>query len=59
MEGGDTDTNASVTGALVGCYVGFKQLYQECEDWIDGLAYKQQLEQRTIKFIDIALKDIP
>ena len=38
-EGGDTDTNASVTGALLGCYLGYEVLYSECTDWIQGLAY--------------------
>ncbi|KAI8895502.1 ADP-ribosylglycohydrolase-domain-containing protein [Globomyces pollinis-pini] len=35
MAGGDADTNCAVAGALIGSYLGYKELP---EDWVSGLA---------------------
>ena len=36
MEGGDSDTNAAVAGALLGCKIGYNQLPQ---DWLAYVFY--------------------
>jgi len=43
MEAGDADTNATVCGALVGCWLGHKALPRE---WIQGLVHMNWLENK-------------
>lgn len=45
-EGGDTDTNAATSGALLGSYLGYDQLPV---DWLNGLPHKDWLENKINK----------
>ncbi|XP_070558794.1 ADP-ribosyl-[dinitrogen reductase] glycohydrolase-like [Ptychodera flava] len=47
-EGGDSDTNGAVAGALLGCKVGFKNLPHT---WIEGLLHKKWLDEKIKKFM--------
>ncbi|MBE9128778.1 MULTISPECIES: ADP-ribosylglycohydrolase family protein [unclassified Coleofasciculus] len=49
-EGGDADTNAAVAGALLGARFGYQSIEQE---WIEGLIYRQQLEERCESLIQL------
>ncbi|KAJ3179090.1 hypothetical protein HDU87_003046 [Geranomyces variabilis] len=40
LEAGDSDTNACVGGALLGCRIGYKALP---EDWVQGLSHGREL----------------
>ena len=48
-EGGDADTNAAVAGSLLGARFGYRGIESS---WVEGLIYKQQLEQRAEQLID-------
>jgi len=50
MEGGDSDTNASVAGALLGCKFGFSQLPQ---DWLMGLHQKEWLNEKVDRLLGL------
>jgi len=50
MEGGDSDTNGAVAGALLGCKLGYDQLP---EDWVNGLVNKQWLDQKVENFFKL------
>lgn len=50
MEGGDSDTNAAVAGALLGCKLGYSKLPQ---DWLNGLVNKAWLDEKVDKFLDL------
>ena len=47
--GGDTDTNASIVGSLVGALYGMKAIPQ---DLIDALPDKEEIRKRTEKFFE-------
>ena len=47
-EGGDSDTNAAVAGALLGCKIGYTNLPKE---WLSGLLYKRYLDERVVAFL--------
>ncbi len=53
-EGGDADTNAAVAGALLGARFGYQEIKSA---WIEGLIYRQQLEQRAENLIQLCLVD--
>lgn len=52
-EGGDADTNACVAGSLLGAKYGFKAIPQ---NWVDGLLYKDHLEEKFNHFVDLLRK---
>ena len=47
-EGGDTDTNGAVAGALMGARMGYRALP---ETWVTGLMNKELLEERIERLI--------
>ena len=47
-QGGDTDTNAAVCGALIGCFIGYSNLDAK---WLDRLKHKNWLDLKIINFI--------
>ncbi|MCU0540772.1 MAG: ADP-ribosylglycohydrolase family protein [Oscillatoriaceae cyanobacterium Prado104] len=49
-EGGDADTNAAVAGSLLGARFGYRAIKPA---WIEGLIYKQELERRAEKLIEL------
>ncbi|KAN0036199.1 hypothetical protein ACTA71_005503 [Dictyostelium dimigraforme] len=49
-EGGDADCNAFICGALLGCKNGYSNLPKE---WLCALPYKEWLDQKVVKFVDI------
>jgi ADP-ribosylglycohydrolase len=49
-EGGDADSNAAVAGSILGAKFGFSAIPVE---WIDGLIYKKELEERVEKLLSI------
>jgi ADP-ribosylglycohydrolase len=53
LQGGDADTNASVAGAILGVKFGFSNLPNEL---IEGLIYKNELEEKAEQYIELALK---
>ena len=55
LQGGDADTNASVAGAILGVKFGFSNLPI---DLIEGLIYKNELEEKADKYIELVLKSI-
>jgi len=44
QQAGDADTNGAVAGALLGCYLGYKNIPQK---WIEGLVHREWLEQQV------------
>ena len=48
LQGGDTDTNAAVAGAIIGTYYGYNKLPP---DWIKTLAHKEFLDKHINQFI--------
>lgn len=48
-EGGDADTNACVAGSVLGAKFGYKSIPKK---YIDGLIYKDMLEEKLNKYID-------
>jgi ADP-ribosylglycohydrolase len=44
MRGGDTDTNATAAGALLGAWLGFSRLPAH---WADGIKHREWLMQKT------------
>ncbi|MEH2054621.1 MAG: ADP-ribosylglycohydrolase family protein [Nostoc sp.] len=50
-QGGDADTNAAVAGALLGAHFGYKNIPRQ---WIEELVYKQELESRVDKLLNLA-----
>lgn len=48
-EGGDADTNAAVSGALMGCYIGYKNLPKE---WIRSFEHLEWLEANVDLFVN-------
>ncbi|CAG8579006.1 2067_t:CDS:2 [Funneliformis mosseae] len=44
LEAGDSDTNATVAGALLGARIGFKKLPKS---WVEGLKFNSWLEDRV------------
>ncbi len=50
--GGDTDTNASIVGSLVGALYGTKAIPQ---DFIDALPDKEEIRKRTEKFFEVCM----
>ncbi len=48
-EGGDADTNAAVGGALMGCFIGYKNLPK---DWIETFEHRDWLDQKVTTFIN-------
>jgi len=53
-EGGDADTNAAVAGALLGARFGYRAIESA---WIEGLVYRQELEQRAEQLIELCSCD--
>ncbi len=51
-EGGDADTNAAVTGALLGARHGFSAIPPE---WVAGLAYEMELRSRVEQLLAISM----
>eukprot|EP01132_Coremiostelium_polycephalum_P005400 gene5400-6735_t len=49
-EGGDADCNAQICGALLGCKMGFSNLPR---DWLAALPYKEWLDEKVVKFVDL------
>ncbi len=47
LQGGDADTNAAVTGAVLGLYFGYDQLPN---DWLINLAQKEWLDGKIEKY---------
>jgi ADP-ribosylglycohydrolase len=47
--GGDADTNAAITGAVIGAYVGYSCLPQ---DWINGTPHKAWLDKKIDNFLN-------
>lgn len=47
MEGGDSDTNAAVCGALLGACFGLRALEKAAPDWLDGLLHRAWLGKRV------------
>ncbi|KAF2077295.1 hypothetical protein CYY_001420 [Polysphondylium violaceum] len=54
-EGGDSDCNGFVCGAMLGCKIGFSQLPK---DWLAMLPFKEWLDQKVIRFIDLIKKNM-
>jgi ADP-ribosylglycohydrolase len=52
-EGGDADTNACVAGSVLGAKFGYKSIP---EKYIDGLIYKDMLEEKLNKYIECLSK---
>jgi ADP-ribosylglycohydrolase len=52
-EGGDADTNAAVTGSLLGARFGYQNIPQH---WVKELVDEQQLNNRVEKLITLAQK---
>ncbi len=52
-EGGDTDTNAAVSGQVLGAYLGYRNLPM---DWIKQLRHKDWLDRRIIALLNAMLK---
>lgn len=50
--GGDADTNAAVACSILGAKYGFSSIPQE---YIDGLAYKEELDKVVEKLLEICL----
>jgi ADP-ribosylglycohydrolase len=50
LQGGDADTNASVTGALLGLRIGYSMLPSE---WVVGLKHWEWLEDCVEEFVDL------
>jgi len=50
MEGGDSDTNAAVAGALLGCKIGYSKLPQ---DWLNGLKEKAWLDDKVDRLLGL------
>ncbi|EGG24946.1 hypothetical protein DFA_03191 [Cavenderia fasciculata] len=48
-EGGDSDCNASLCGALLGCRLGYSQLPK---DWLQVLPFKEWLDFKVVKLVD-------
>jgi ADP-ribosylglycohydrolase len=48
-EGGDADTNAAVTGALLGARFGYESLP---EPWVKGLVYGDQLHEKAEQLLE-------
>ncbi|CAL1529105.1 unnamed protein product [Lymnaea stagnalis] len=48
MEGGDSDANAAVAGALLGCKLGFSAIPQS---WINGLRYRSWLDDLVNRYL--------
>lgn len=49
-QGGDADSNAAVTGSLLGAKFGFSSLPVE---WVNGLIYKNELDERIERLLEI------
>lgn len=47
-EGGDADANAAVVGAIIGAFVGYKNLPQ---DWVEAMPHSRQLNRFSAYFI--------
>lgn len=47
--GGDADTNAAITGAVIGAYVGYNCLPK---DWINGTPHKAWLDKKIDNFLN-------
>lgn len=52
-EGGDADTNACVAGSVLGAKFGYKSIP---EKYVDGLIYKDTLEEKLAKYIEVLHK---
>ena len=50
--GGDADTNAAVTCAILGAKFGYQSIPQE---YIDGLLYREQLETTVQKLLEVCI----
>jgi ADP-ribosylglycohydrolase len=48
-QGGDADTNAAVSGMVLGAYLGYSRLPK---DWISQLKHKDWLDKKIIKFLN-------
>ncbi|XP_059151119.1 uncharacterized protein YegU-like [Physella acuta] len=48
MEGGDSDANASVAGALLGCKLGYSAIPQS---WIEGLKFRSWLDDLVNRYL--------
>ena len=48
-EGGDADTNACVAGSILGAKFGYKSIPKK---YIDGLIYKDELEEKLNKYME-------
>ena len=53
LQGGDADTNASVAGAILGVKFRFSNLPI---DLIESLIYKNEIEDKADKYIELVLK---
>lgn len=52
-EGGDADTNACVAGSILGAKYGYNSIP---EKYINGLFYKDKLEEKFNEYIDVLNK---
>jgi len=52
-EGGDADTNACVAGSILGAKFGYRSIPKK---YIDGLIYKDMLEEKLNKYIEVLNK---
>ncbi|KAG9290509.1 hypothetical protein G9A89_002484 [Geosiphon pyriformis] len=55
LEGGDADSNATVTGALLGCRLGKSQLPRE---WVQGVKHHEWLDEMAEKFCELVIRDL-
>ena len=52
-KGGDADTNAAISGQVLGSYLGYSKLPK---DWISGLIHKKWLDVKIIKLYEVIVK---
>jgi ADP-ribosyl-[dinitrogen reductase] hydrolase len=50
--GGDTDTNACIVGAMIGCYVGYNNLPIEWKTKVENFNPREDGIQRPLEFLD-------
>jgi ADP-ribosylglycohydrolase len=53
LKGGNADTNACVSGALLGSRIGYTNLPR---DWVEKMPHWKWLEERVDKFIEVIMK---
>jgi hypothetical protein len=48
-QAGDADTNAAVSGSIIGCYLGYNKLPKK---WLDKLIHKKWLDNKINSFVE-------